>query len=190
MRSGFRKEVRVLGIDDCPFDKFKDKYTSIVGVLFRGGSFADGFTHSRILIDGYDSTEKIIDMVKNSHFKHQLRCIFLDGIAMGGFNVIDIKKLYASLHIPVIVVIRRRPDIENIRNVLLRLGMEAKVRLLDQAPPVHELGRIYVQFLGLSLDQVKELVNLTAVHSFLPEPLRLAHLIAHALVYGESNGNA
>ena len=85
-----KKQIRVLGIDDAHFDKFKDKETLIIGAFFRGGEFIDGIVSTRVMVDGSDSTKKITEMVKNSKFYPQIRAIMLDGIAVGGFNIVDV----------------------------------------------------------------------------------------------------
>ena len=108
----FKKEMRVNGIDDSPFNKFKDKEILVVGVVMRGGLFVDGILSTKVDVDGNNATDKIIKMVNKCKFKPQLQCIFLNGIAVAGFNVIDVQKLSKKTKIPVIVVIRTNPDIK------------------------------------------------------------------------------
>jgi len=117
-----KKEIRVIGIDDAPFNKFNDSKVLVVGVVMRGGSWVDGILSTKVAVDGDDSTKKIIEMINKCKFKPQLQCIFLDGIAVGGFNVIDVKELSKKTKLPVMVIIRRQPDIENIKNFLLHCG--------------------------------------------------------------------
>jgi len=38
-----KREIRILGIDDGYFDRNKDKYTIIVGVIMRGSLQIDGY---------------------------------------------------------------------------------------------------------------------------------------------------
>ena len=38
--------------------------------------------------------------------------------------------------------------------------------------------------------KTKEFLKVTTVHSYIPEPLRIAHIIAAGLVKGESRGRA
>jgi endonuclease V-like protein UPF0215 family len=45
--------------------------------------------------------------------------VCLQGIALAGFNVVDLKGLYTALGIPVLVVSRRRPRVNAIRRALL-----------------------------------------------------------------------
>lgn len=185
-----KREVRVLGIDDSPFDKFRDSHSTVIGVVYRGGEYPDGAVSTKVRVDGVNSTSRLAEMVNRSRFRKQLRCMFLDGINMAGFNIIDIHRLFRLTKIPVIVVVRRRPDIDNIKRVLTRLKMDSKIRILERTGPPRKCGRIYIQFAGISFDEAGELVELTSTRSFIPEPVRVAHLIGAALVKGESRGNA
>ena len=185
-----KKEIRVLGIDDGPFDKFNDKEVIVVGTVYRGGSFIDGVLSTKVKVDGDDSTDKIIKMINKSKFKPQLQAIILDGIAVGGFNVVDVKKLNEKTNIPVIVVMRDYPEMEKMKDALLKLGHEDKIKLLESAGKIHKLDEIFVQFIGLGLKQAEEIIDITCTHSLVPEPLRVAHLIASGVVDGESRGRA
>ncbi len=186
-REQVKDEIRVLGIDDAPFDKSM-KETFVIATFFRGGSFIDGVLSTRVAIDGDDATEKIAKMVLASKFYPQLQCIMLDGIAVGGFNVIDVHMLSSSTNIPVIVVIRDYPDLEQIISVLKKLGMERKIELIKKAGKVEKLENVYVQVTGISLEKAALIIKTTATHSFIPEPIRAAHIIASGLIFGESRG--
>lgn len=185
-----KKEIRVIGIDDSPFDKFKDKSSLIVGIVMRGGSFVDGVLSARVDVDGDDSTSKIIGMINKSKFKPQLRCIFLDGIAVAGFNVIDIKELNKKTSIPVITIIRKMPDLKRIRGTLIRLGKKEKAGLIEKAGDVVCLNNIFAQLAGISLPSAGEIIKIASTRSQIPEPIRLSHLVASGIKLGESRGRA
>jgi len=185
-----KKEIRVLGIDDGPFDKFNDKEAIIIGALYRGGSFIDGILSSKVKVDGNDSTEKIVEMVNKSKFKPQIQAILLGGIAVAGFNVVDVKELNEKTDIPVIVVMRAYPEIDKIKDALVKLGHKEKLKLLEKAGQIHKLDEIFIQKIGLSLEEADEIIDITSTHSLIPEPLRVAHLIARGVVEGESKGRA
>ncbi|MBW2983593.1 DUF99 family protein [Candidatus Woesearchaeota archaeon] len=186
----YKKEIRIIGIDDAPFNKFKKGNVLVVGTMFRGGSWIDGLLSTKIAVDGNNSTSKLIRMVNKSKFKPQLQCIILDGIALGGFNIVDVEKLHKKTRIPVLVVIRRMPDFKRIESALKKLNKSHKYKLIQKAGPVHKIGKIYVQLNGLTLEQAKQILRITCTHSLLPEPIRVAHLIAAGVVRGESKGNA
>jgi len=185
-----KKEIRVIGIDDAPFDKFKKGKVLVVGAVFRGGSWLDGILSTKVQVDGNNATKNIADMINKCKYKPQLQCIFLDGIAVGGFNVIDVKELNKKTELPVIVIIRRRPDIENIKRILIKLNKKNKIESIENAGQVHKAGKIYVQLKGLNLEKAKEILKITCTRSHIPEAIRLAHIIASGITYGESRGRA
>lgn len=185
-----KKEVRILGIDDAPFDRFKKGNVLVVGAMFRGGQWMDGVLSTKVKVDGRDSTTKLISMVNKCKFKPQLQCLLLDGIAFGGFNIVDIWKLYEKTGIPVIVVIRKMPDFKKIESVLKKLKKEGRYRLIEKAGNPYKVGKIYIQLAGISLEDAKKMMKITCTRSLLPEPIRVAHLIGAGIVKGESKGDA
>ena len=183
-----KKEIRILGIDDAAFDKFSDKEVIVIGTVFRGGDFIDGILTCKVNVDGDDSTNKLIEMINNSKFKVQFRAILLDGIAVAGFNIINIKKLYDETRTPVIVVMRDYPDLKKIKETLMKLKMKEKIILLDLAGEIFSFNEIHYQAYGCK--NPEEILKLTCTRSHIPEPIRVAHLIGGGLTFGESKGRA
>ena len=185
-----KKEIRVIGIDDSPFNKFKNKEVLIVGVVMRGGLFVDGVLSAKAKVDGNDATDEIIKMINKCKFKPQLQCIFLNGIAVAGFNVVDVQKLNKKTKIPVVVVIRTNPDIEKIKNTLIKIKQKNKIKLIEKAGRVIQADNIFIQLAGIDLEKAKKILKIVCTRSLIPEPLRLAHIIAAGIITGESKGRA
>jgi uncharacterized protein len=185
-----KREIRVLGIDDASFDKHKDHKVKIIGVLYRGGHFMDGCMTTDVMLDGDDATESIAMMVNKSKFRKQIQYILLDGIAVAGFNVVDIRLLFAMTRIPVIIVTRHYPDFRKIKSVLKKLGMEKKIAVIEQTGEPVKHRKILFQSAGTDEDTVREVLDITTTHSYIPEPIRIAHLIGQGLALGESRGGA
>ncbi|RMD58520.1 DUF99 family protein [Candidatus Woesearchaeota archaeon] len=185
-----RQEIRVIGIDDGPFFKFREGKTLIVGTLYRGGKMMDGLLSTTAQVDGSDSTTKIARMINRSKFRKQVRAILLDGITIGGFNVVNIQKLHEKTGIPVIAVVRRKPDIKKIIKTLKELGMNRKAKLIETMPEPQRAGKVWVQTAGTSLERAKEIIKITTTYADIPEPLRIAHIIAAGIIRGESRGRA
>lgn len=190
MKSILKKEARVVGFDDAPFRKGIDHETMIVGTIYRGGQFMDGVISTRVKVDGHDATRRIADLVVRSKFYPQLQAILLDGIAVGGFNVIDVWQLHEKTKLPVIITIRDYPDYEKIEAALVKIGMRAKIKLLRKAGTPEPAGKIFIQCAGCTHQEAEKIVRLTSTHSQIPEPLRAAHLIAGGVTRGESKGRA
>lgn len=189
----FKKQIRLLGIDDAPFQK-GDEQVLVIATFFRGGESMDGVLSTKVLVDGADATYNAVQMINKSKFKSQIQAILLDGIAFGGFNVINIEELWKHTGIPVIVVVRKMPDFQNLERTLRKLGMEMKYSLMQKAGIPQEVdvpqGKVHIQMAGIGLAKAKEILKLSCINSNIPEPIRAAHLIGAGIVKGESKGRA
>jgi endonuclease V-like protein UPF0215 family len=190
-RTSFRvikPEIRVLGVDDGAFKPHVQGQVPVVGVVFRGGYWLDGVMSTRIAVDGFDVTDKIASMItESSHYK-QLRVIMLNGVTFAGFNIVDVKALYAATKLPVITVTREKPDFEDIREALQNLpNPEARWKaILSAGEPVEVSTRsteakVYMQTIGVSEGDAQKILRLTSTRSNIPEALRVAHLVASGI---------
>ena len=183
-----KPEIRVLGVDDGAFEPRSGGYAMVVGVVFRGGCWLDGFMHTEIKVDGLDAGEKIANMIlKSSHHK-QLRIVMLNGVTFAGFNVVDIKKLKEATGLPVIAVTRDKPDRKSIKEALNNLPRsEERWKAMQSGGKTHAVqtrssaAKIYVQVAGISLEDAAKILRLTSTRSDVPEALRVAHIIASGL---------
>jgi endonuclease V-like protein UPF0215 family len=190
-----KDEVRILGLDDAPFEFKSGSKAMIVGVVMRGGSWVDGIMRSEVEVDGIDSTDVVAEMVGKSKFK-DVRVIMLDGLGFAGFNLVDLEELFKKTNLPVIAVVRKMPDYEGIEAAIKNLPhkgyyqkcikIAGKPRKVETKPGKH----IYIQYRGISFENAKKIVQLASTRSNIPEPLRLAHIIASGIALGESRGGA
>jgi len=190
-----KEEIRILGIDDGPFSK-DEKEVIVIGVVFRGGKFIDGVLRTYVSIDGLDATEKLSSMINSSKHKQQIKVIMLDGITLGGFNIVDVKKLYSETKIPIIVINRKVPDLKSIKKALEKNfdDFEKRWKMVLNAGKIKQMKlekfSIYYQNIGIDDEETEEIILTSLRHAQIPEPLRVAHLIASGIVKGESNGHA
>jgi hypothetical protein len=181
----------VIGFDDFPFPRPHRGDVGVVGGVYSGPRL-DGVLSGRVRRDGANATRRIAELVAGSKFAPQLQLVMLQGIALGGFNVVDIHGLHAGLGIPVMVVARRAPRMGLVREALLGRvpGGRRKWALVERAGAMEPAGRVFVQRAGLSLDAAADVIRRFSVYGHLPEPLRVAHLIAGGVGTGESRGRA
>ena len=104
--------------------------------------------------------------------------------------MIDVQELSKKTGLPVIVVIRRNPDINNIKKTFIKINKKEKTKLLEKAGNVIQVDDIFVQLTGIELEQAKKILKIVCTRSLIPEPIRLAHLIASGVTTGESRGRA
>ncbi|MDI6798718.1 MAG: DUF99 family protein [Candidatus Aenigmarchaeota archaeon] len=191
-----KPEIRILGFDDGAFVPKSKEKVPVIGVICRGGKFLDGALKTEVIVDGLDATEKITKLINSTRHKQQLKVIMFDGITLAGFNIVDIKKLYEETKLPVIIINRKMPDLKKVKNALKNFGdFRKRWKMIVNAGKIKECEvrenkKVYYQSVGLSEEETEEIIKLSTTRSFIPEPLRLAHLIATAIVKGESYGRA
>jgi hypothetical protein len=121
--------------------------------------------------------------------------MLLDGIALGGFNVVDINDVFKSTNLPVITITRDKPDFEKIKIALKKNFDDWKHRLgLMKNGKIHNVetnhNPIYVKCAGIDIWGAKEIIKISTIRGVVPEPIRVAHLIASGVTRGESYGKA
>jgi len=183
-----KPEIRVLGVDDGVFIPHSKGLVDVVGIVFRGGYWLDGVMRTEIEVDGLDATEKIASMIIESPHYKQLRIIMLSGITFAGFNVVDIKELYSKTGLPVIALTRDLPKMEEIKQALENLPeKEKRWKAILNAGEIFEVQTregeepIYMQIAGIEREDAEKIVKITSTRSNIPEPLRVAHIIASGL---------
>jgi endonuclease V-like protein UPF0215 family len=189
-----KNNIRIFAIDDSPF-KFSDKKTYVIGVICRIPTYIEGVNIFSVDVDGNDSTEKIIEVVNQSRFKENIKVIIINGIALAGFNVIDIASIYAKTNIPVVTVSRKIPDMLNIKETLEKKFTDwiYKWNLIEKNE-IHILERgmhkLSFSCVGIEEKNARLLIEKSIYKGNYPEALRIAHIIASAIKKGESKGKA
>jgi endonuclease V-like protein UPF0215 family len=182
--------TNVVGFDDGPFDRRRGGDVLLVGAVCARVRL-DGVLAGRVRRDGLNATERMAALVLGSPFAGHIRAVLLSGITVAGFNVVDLPGLAERIARPVLVVARRLPRWEKIRRALDGIpGGARRWRLIELAGSMEAVRGVYVQRAGLSLEEAQNLLAATTLHGKLPEPLRLAHLIAGGIVTGHSRGRA
>lgn len=179
----------VLGIDDGPFEKGVSSTTPIVGVMTEGGRLVEAVAVTAFPIDGSDVTVFLADWIQNLRFGPALQGVIFGGVTIAGLGVVDITELAARLRTPVLVVNRRDRTNHRLRQAFEAAGLGSRLAIVESMPPVFQVNDgLFAAAAGIDMAAAKRLIKATLAKSGLPEPLRIAHLIARALVRGESRG--
>lgn len=189
-----KKQVRILGVDDGPFT-FIQKKTIVVGVVMRGSGYIEGVLRDEVTVDGDDATRVLMSMIKRTRHRDQLRVVMLDGVALGGFNVVDVDLLYRETGVPVVTLTRDNPDFDSMKKTLRKKfeDWEWRWRLIEKNTLFEVKTKhnpIYVTSSGISREETEEIIRMSTIRGVVPEPVRVAHLIASGIVRGESYGKA
>ena len=180
-----KPHVRVIAVDDGAFER-TEKYAPLAALVVSSPQDVDGILLDRISVDGDDATETIVRLIQESPYLVGARALLLDGIAVVGFNLLDLDRLHRELNLPVVSVTRRPPDFDRIRAALRKYFPRefrrrwARVRAHPLFPVPTPGQPILASVVGCTRDEARALLRRCTVHGFWPEPLRLAHLVAHA----------
>jgi len=185
------KTIRVIGFDDMPFGKERGGPVNVSGIVCAGVKF-EGMVYGTLTKDGTDATDVISELILGSKFHEQVHVVLLDGIAFGGFNVVDLPELYARVQRPCVAVMRKEPDFAAIERALEHFedGVQRR-RLMTLAGEVWTRYAPHVfQVVGEEPGVVAQALDTLVYQGNVPEALRMAHLIGSAIKTGESSNRA
>jgi len=157
------------------------------GIVMRRDFVIDGFIFGSATLEGDDATDTILAMY-NELQRPDVSYILISGLILSMYNVVNIKKLFNSLKIPIIGISYN--DSQGIEDALKHHFPNSFKSKIDD---YHKLGYrekitlntshdIFVRKEGCTLNEVKHLLNELTLHGSIPEPIRVSQLLAKTLV--------
>lgn len=185
------KRPHLLGIDDGPHRRGQRGAVPIVGAMMEGADLLESVALTQFPPDGEDVTRFLIEWVEGLRLHPTLDAVILGGITIAGLAVVDASALARELGVPVLVATRRQPSNDRVKRALEAAGLPHRIPLLDAAPSPFEVRPgLWIGAASAEPSRARELLASALNKAKLPEPLRVAHLIARAIVDGESRGRA
>lgn len=187
----WKREARVLGFDDGPH--VPGQRTPVVGVVARaGGGYVETVLRTEVEHDGDDATDALLEAAGRARVFPNVVAVLTQNSVVAGFNTLDLDRLQEGLDRPVVAVSRGPQDWDAMRRALLSGAIPNGAKKWDRiaANPERQVrhGGLTLVPVGVEPHDAADLVDLCRVRGHLPEPLRLAHLIAAGWVLGESRG--
>ena len=167
-----------------PKDRAKSQSTLILAVLLENSRILT-VKMGRITVDGTDATRVLRSLVRRMRYD----AILLSGISFGGFNLVDIRKLSQATHKPVIAITGERPNNAAVLRALRKHFPDWKERWrmvksagrLYSCKPLAKEPQLYFEVRGASATFAKRAISSSAMISRLPEPIRVAGILARGL---------
>ncbi|MEN2974086.1 MAG: DUF99 family protein [Candidatus Caldarchaeales archaeon] len=180
-----KKAIRVMGVAES-FKKGLNQDALLVGVVMRSDLVVDGIVLGRCKVGGMDATDSIIKMYHKLE-RTDISAMILNGCIISWFNVIDLKRMYKEINIP-LVCLTYHPS-AGIRDYFIKYFPEdwiERVRVYEENGPRIEVVnknrfKIYLRVIGVDVETALNLINKYTLFGKIPEPLRLARLIAHSV---------
>ncbi len=183
------RRPHTLGVDDGPVGRRRGAPVEILGVMMEGAELIEGVARTRFPKDGDDATGFLAGWIGGLRSRPALHAVFLGGITIAGLGVVDVAELAREIGVPVIAVSRRDRTNHRLAVALRAAGLEERMAIVARTPPSLAVARgVWAASAGADPAQAASLLRATRAKSGLPEPLRVAHLIARAVASGESRG--
>ncbi len=181
----FKKAFRVLGIAES-FKEDSSGRALLAGVVMRADGIIDGFSFGTCTLKGMDSTEAIIEMFRSLN-RNDINLIMLNGCIISLFNIIDLNMVSRTTDLPLICV-TYYPSEGVSENIKRRFpdDWEKRLSVYEANGPREEVKIwtnhiIYIRRIGVTLSDAKAILNKLTMSGKIPEPLRIAKLLARTL---------
>jgi len=178
-----KKAIRALGIAES-FKK-SEKQSVLAGVVMRSDWIIDGVTYANATVRGDDATDAVIKLY-TSLDRTDINFVMIGGLIISMYNIIDIERLHERLKVPVIGVTFEESEglDEHIKRAFpdsWKSKMEAYHKLGSREEIKLKTGySIFVRAQGINTKSAKQAINKFLLQGSIPEPIRVARLIARA----------
>ncbi len=177
--------TRLLGVAESGFVGASD--TILGGVVMRRDLLIDGMAWSKATIGGVDSTQAIIRMIEFLE-RSDINGLMLHGTIIAGYNIIDMAKLFENFSFPIISVTKKpQEDLKEHLKSTFSLDWEKRWKIVQRNGEIKSIevepnSYVFVQFTGCELEVVKGVIKRFTHFGGLPEPIRVARILARSLV--------
>jgi endonuclease V-like protein UPF0215 family len=181
-----KKAFRALGVSES-FVKGKSEKSVLAGVVMRADKAIDGFVFAEATVGGMDATDKVIGMHKTLG-RRDVNVLLLNGCVISWYNVIDLHKVAEETGLPLICVTYEESEgLDKYFKELFPEDWENRVQVYhrNQARTTLKLRTgytVYARFLGMNIEEAKAILDKFTSHGAVPEPLKVARLLARAII--------
>ena len=162
----------------------------LCGIVMRRDFIVDGVVFGETTIKGDDATEKILQMFEELD-RPDVSYLLISGLILSLYNIVDIKKIHNVLKIPVIgLTYRESYGIENSIKHNFPDSFEFKIKNYSnlnnrEKININKTSEAFVRFEGCTIHEVQYLLKNLTLSGSIPEPIRVAKLIANSLIKKE-----
>jgi hypothetical protein len=181
----FKKGLRVLAVAESFSKEVKDR-SVLAGVVTRKDRVIDGFALTEITVGGMDATDGAIELVKSLD-RNDINLIMLNGCVVAWFNVIDLIRLHEVLKLPLIcVTYEESQGLAKYFREYFPGDWEKRISIYERnggrrEALLHTGYKVFIREVGLEFDDALKLLNEFTLQGGVPEPLRLAKLLARTI---------
>jgi len=184
-----KRAVRLLGVAES--SPLGATTAILAGVVMRADLIIDGMSWETATISGMDASDAVVALVRRLG-REDLGGVMLHGSVIAGYNIVHLQHIHDATRLPVISV-SQEPQ-SNLRGILqakFSKDWQSRWRIVEQNGPLQPLhlptgNTVFLQCCGTQPDTAGELVKRLTRFGGIPEPLRVARLLARALTASRS----
>lgn len=175
--------IRALGVAES--FKQGQRRSVLAGVVMRSDFVIDGVALGRTAVGGDDATSAIASLFRRFR-RNDINLIMVSGAILSLYNIIDVDGVAGRTKLPVIcLTYKETAGIEDSIRRHFPGGAESKLlayRKLGRRTGIrlHTGQRVFVRSSGIGRDEVKQVLDGFTLQGSVPEPVRVAKLLARA----------
>lgn len=166
--------------------KPRDKRSRLAGIVMRRDFVIDGFVFGHCTIGGNDATSSILKMYSKLG-RDDINFVLISGLIIAKYNVIDVIAIHKHTGLPVIGVTYE--DSQGIESAIKHHFPDSYWKKIEK---YHKLGRrskirlhtgydVYLRTEGCTIKESQKLLDNFTLQGTIPEPLRVAKLLAKSM---------
>lgn len=175
--------VSLVAVDDGYFPPVKRGKTTLAAVLWER-DMARRVALDLVTVDGTDATEASVRLLERLGSCASGTLVLFDGVAYAGFNFVEPLSVKSACGCEFLVYFAGPLDLEKIGDALVRHFPDWELRLEVFERAILGTRRVYSRrgpalvYTSLSPSDAAAVLSETQLYSPVPEPLRVAHMIA------------
>jgi len=184
-----KKGIRGLAIAESFSQNSKKSVLS--GIVMSTDLVIDGFVVGYSTVGGDDATDSILTMYEKLD-RPDVSFLLISGIVISLYNIVDVKRISEKTGLPVIgVTYEESPGIEDAIKHHFPESYESKLAEYSKLGSrekitLHTSHNLYIRNEGCTALEVKQLLDKMTLQGSVPEPLRIAQLLANTLLKTKS----
>ena len=182
-----KKGIRGLAIAESYSPDSKKSILS--GIVMSTDLIIDGFVFGHSTVGGDDATKAILSMYEKLH-RQDINFLLISGTVISLYNIVNLKRISEQTQLPVIGVTYGESESKTVRDAIKyhfpdsyetklaeysKLGSREKITL-------HTSHNLYIRNEGCTVLEAKQLLDKITSQGSVPEPLRIAQLLANTLL--------